>query len=81
MGASATKHFFQRLSTVLATASSQHALSLRIMDRACCDEAVEREVESLWKKRFLLQMLPSLTRLDSYFYNEVLLLFALVSPS
>ena len=26
---------------------------LRIMDRACCDEAVARAVESLWKKRFV----------------------------
>ena len=73
MGASATKHFFQRLSTVLATASSQHALPLRIMDRACCDEAMERAVESLWKKHFLVQMLPSLIRLDCYLYSEVLL--------
>ena len=27
---------------------------LRIMDRACCDEAVARAVESLWKKRFVV---------------------------
>ena len=26
---------------------------LRIMDRACCEEAVARAVESLWKKRFV----------------------------
>ena len=26
---------------------------LRIMDSACCDEAVARAVESLWKKRFV----------------------------
>ena len=26
---------------------------LRIMDRTCCDEAVARAVESLWKKRFV----------------------------
>ena len=26
---------------------------LKIMDRACCDEAVARAVESLWKKRFV----------------------------
>ena len=26
---------------------------LRIMDRACCDEAVVRAVKSLWKKRFV----------------------------
>ena len=26
---------------------------VRIMDRACCDEAVTRAVESLWKKRFV----------------------------
>ena len=25
---------------------------LRIMDRACCDKAVARAVESIWKKRF-----------------------------
>ena len=25
----------------------------RIMDSACCDEAVARAVESLWKKRFV----------------------------
>ena len=24
-----------------------------IMDRVCCDEAVARAVESLWKKRFV----------------------------
>ena len=24
---------------------------VRIMDRACCDEAVARTVESIWKKR------------------------------
>ena len=41
-----TNRFFQRLSTALASASSQHALSiilntfsLRIMDSTCCDEA------------------------------------------
>ena len=26
---------------------------LRIMDSVCCDEAVARAVESLWKKRFV----------------------------
>ena len=26
---------------------------MRIMDSACCDEAVARAVESLWKKRFV----------------------------
>ena len=26
---------------------------VRIMDRACCDEAVARAVESIWKKRFV----------------------------
>ena len=26
---------------------------LRILDSACCDEAVARTVESLWKKRFV----------------------------
>ena len=26
---------------------------VRIMDRVCCDEAVAREVESLWKKCFV----------------------------
>ena len=26
---------------------------LRIMDRACCDEAVARAVESVWKKWFV----------------------------
>ena len=26
---------------------------VRIMDRVCCDEAVARAVESLWKKRFV----------------------------
>ena len=26
---------------------------LRIMDRACCDEAVGRAVESLWKKHLV----------------------------
>ena len=26
---------------------------LRIMDSACCDEAVARAVESLWKKHFV----------------------------
>ena len=26
---------------------------LRITDRACCDEAVARAVESLWKKCFV----------------------------
>ena len=46
---------------------------LRIMDRACCNEAVARAVESLSGRSVLLQMFPFLTRLDSYFYNEVLL--------
>ena len=45
---------------------------LRIMDRACSDEAVARAVEGMRKKLFF-QMLPFLTRLDSYFYSEVLL--------
>ena len=27
--------------------------ALRIMDSACCDEAVARAVESLWKKHFV----------------------------
>ena len=26
---------------------------VRIMDKACCDQAVARAVESLWKKRFV----------------------------
>ena len=45
---------------------------LRIMDRACCDEAVARAVEVSGRSG-LLQMFPFLARLDSYFYNEVLL--------
>ena len=30
---------------------------LRITDRACCDEAVARAVESLWKKCFVADAL------------------------
>ena len=26
---------------------------VRVMDRACCGEAVARAVESIWKKRFV----------------------------
>ena len=26
---------------------------VRIMDRACCDEAVARAVDSIWNKRFV----------------------------
>ena len=37
---------------------------LRIMDSACCDEAVARAVE-VSGRSVLLQMLPFLTRLDS----------------
>ena len=47
---------------------------LRIMDSACCDEAVARTVESLWKKCFVADALIShQTRLDFYLYSERLL--------
>ena len=41
------------------------------MDRACCDEALPRAVESLWKKRFVADVpIPPQTLL--LFYSEVL---------
>ena len=43
---------------------------LIIMDRACCEEAVARGVLG---RSVLLQILPFLTRVDSYFYSEFLL--------
>ena len=42
---------------------------LRIMDRACCEEAVARAVDSIRKKCFVADA-PFLTRLDSYIYSE-----------
>ena len=46
---------------------------MRIMERACCDEAVARAVESLWKKHFVADAPIPHLRLDCYFYSEVLL--------